>query len=98
DRIDAQPVNVVSLQPEHCAAQQKAAHLVAAVIEYVAVPVFVNALAWIGMLEQVRAVEEPESPIVRRKMGGYPVQNDGYPTLVKIVDQIHQVLRCAVSA
>src|SRR6266536_2913083 len=50
DGIDSQAVGMVLVQPEHGARHQEAAHLAAAVIEDVRLPVGMEALPRIGML------------------------------------------------
>ena len=55
--VDPEPVDVVAVEPEVGARQQEAPHLVAAVVEDRAVPVGVVALARVGVLVEVGAVE-----------------------------------------
>src|ERR1051326_9419309 len=57
DSIYAQPVDVVALEPEHRTAEKKASNLVAAIVEDIAVPIFVNAFTRDGMFVQVCPVE-----------------------------------------
>ena len=52
------------IQPEHGAAHQEAADLVAAVVEDEAVPVGVMPLPPVGMFEQVGPVEVGQSVLV----------------------------------
>ena len=55
--VYAQTVRVIGVEPEQRARGQEAAHLVAAVIEDQAVPVGMEALAGIGVLVEVAAIE-----------------------------------------
>ena len=65
-RIHSQSVNVVLVQPEHCARQQEAADFIAAVVEDVSVPVGMKPFAPVGVLVEMRAVEVRE-PVAHRK-------------------------------
>src|SRR5437764_9949592 len=56
-RIDTQSVNVITLQPEHCARHQKTANFGSAVIENESLPVGMKTLARIGVLVEVSAVK-----------------------------------------
>src|ERR1700723_1891843 len=58
DGIYAQAVGVIFVEPEHGAGQEKAAHLGASVVEDESLPVGMKSLARVGVLEQMRAVEE----------------------------------------
>ncbi len=77
---------------------QEAAHLVAAVVEDEPIPVGMKALARIGVLVEVRAVEVGEAVLVGGEVRGHPVENDADAVLVQVVDQVHEVLRRAVAA
>ncbi len=57
-----------------------------------------EALARIGVLEEVGAVEEGEAVVVHREVGGDPVEDDADPFLVQVVDEEHQILRRAEAA
>src|SRR5437762_11328781 len=75
DRIDAKAVDMVAAEPEKRVADEKAPHLVAAVVEGIAAPFAVHALARVGVLEQMGAVEVAESVLVGGKMGRHPVED-----------------------
>src|ERR1700674_4504625 len=49
------------------------------------------------MLEQVGAVEEGEAVTVGREVRWDPVENDGDVVLVQIVDEVHEILRSAIT-
>ena len=66
--IDPEPVDVVAIEPAHRTRHQERSHLVAAVVEDRRVPIGVEALAGIGVLEQVRPVELVEAVAVVRKV------------------------------
>ena len=57
DGVDAQPVGVEHLQPEQGVGAQEVLHLVAPVVEDVALPVGLVPLARVVVLVEVRAVE-----------------------------------------
>src|SRR6185295_7588982 len=96
--VYAQAVNMVDVEPEHRAAQEEAANLMPAVVENEAVPVFVDSDSRVGMFVKVGAVEVAERPFVCGKVRGHPVQNHRYSMLVQVIDQVHQVLRSAITA
>jgi hypothetical protein len=97
DRVHAQAVEVVLLQPEDRIADQEVADLVAPVVEDQAVPLRVEAQARVLVLVQVRAVEAREGMRVGREVRRHPVQEDADALLVQRVDEDHQVLRRAVA-
>ena len=68
DRIDAESVDVILVEPKDGGGQQKTADLVAAVVEDVTSPVGVKTLAVIGVLVDGRAVEACERPVVGREV------------------------------
>jgi hypothetical protein len=96
--VHAQRVDVVLLQPEERVADQKVAHLAAAVVEGEGVPVRVQALPGIGVLVEVGAVEERQAVAVAREVGRHPVEDYADPALVEGVHQIHEVVRLAEAA
>ena len=97
DGVDAQAVDVVAVEPEHGARHQERAHLVAAVVEDAALPLGVEALARVGVLEEMRAVEVAEAVLVVREVRRHPVEDDADAALVQAVDERHEVLRRAVA-
>src|SRR3546814_573685 len=58
--IHTQAVGVINIHPVEGAAEQKAAHLVAAVVENVAVPIGMEALERAGMFEKMSPVKKAE--------------------------------------
>ena len=73
--IHAQAVDVIFVQPEKRVREQKILHFVAAVVEDQRAPVGMRALARIGVLVEMRAVEE--SPGRARRAGNAPESNRG---------------------
>ena len=97
DGVHAQAVDVIFVEPEHGARHQEAAHFGAAVVEDVRLPVGMEALARVGVLVEVRAVEVGEAVRVGREVRRHPVENDADAVLVQVVDQVHEILRRAVA-
>jgi hypothetical protein len=88
-RVHAQPVDMVFLQPEQDAREEKVCHLPAAVVE--------DQLSRVRVLVEVRPIEECESVGVLREVGGDPVDEDPDPLPVATVDEGHEVVREAVA-
>ena len=55
-----------------------------------------DAFFWIGVLEQVGAVEKALAVRVRREMRRNPVEDDADTRLVQHVDKDHEILRRSV--
>ena len=89
---------MIVIQPEERAAQQEAADLMPAIIEDEAFPVGMITLLRIRMLEEMRAVEITQAMLVVGKMRRHPIENHANALLMKIIDQVHQVLGRAVPA
>ena len=89
---------MVFVQPEQRAAGQETSYLVAPVVENIAVPVRVDALPGVLMLEKMRAVKESQGVLITREMRRHPVEDNTNIVLMQIVYQIHKVLGPAVAA
>src|SRR5437870_5369220 len=50
------------------------------------------------MLVEMRSVEVSKRTFIGRKMRRYPIENHGNTTLMQIIDEVHQILRCAIPA
>ena len=92
DRIHAQAVDVVFLQPEEGVRDQESAHLVAAVVEDQGAPVAMLALAWIGVFVERRAVEEGQAVGVFGEVGGNPIDDHAEAGLVAAVHQVLEIV------
>ncbi len=88
---------MVLVEPEQSRRCEEAAHLVAPVVEDARVPLRVEALARVLVLEQVRAVEVGQPVLVGRKVRGHPVEDHADAALVQVVHEVHEVLRRAVA-
>src|SRR5512145_1168271 len=89
---------MVFFQPEQRAADQKTSHLVPAVIEDGGAPVRMEALARIGMLIEMRAIEKTQTMTIGREMGGHPIEYDADPMPMEFIDEIHEILRGSIIA
>src|SRR5579862_5921834 len=97
DGVYTQAVNVIFVEPEHGTRHEKAAYLGAAVVEDVRLPVGMESLARVGVLVEMRAVEVGEAVGVGREVRRDPVENHADAVLVKVVDEVHEILRRAVA-
>src|SRR6185437_6312476 len=98
DRIDAQAVDGIALQPEQRVRHQEIHDFGAAVIVDQRAPVEVTALQRVGVLVQRGAVEMAEAMRVVREMPGHPVEQHAEPLAVAGVDQRGKVFRRAEPA
>ena len=97
DGVHAQAIGMILVEPEHGARHQKAADFGAAVIEDERLPVGMKSLARVGVLEEMGAVEKCKAVAIGREVRGNPVENDADVVLVEIIDEIHEILRRAVT-
>ena len=93
--VDAQPVDAETFQPVQRVADQEVAHLGAAQVADQRVPVGVVALARIGVLVQVGAVEQPGAMGVGGEMRGHPVQDHTQAGGVRFFDKVREASRVA---
>ena len=89
---------MIFLQPVKRVGAQIVENFGAAVVVNLGSPVFVLALARIGVFVQMGAVKFAQAVPVLRKMGGNPVHDHRDPRLMELVDQITQVVRRAEAA
>ena len=87
DRVHAQTVDVVLVDPEKRVREQEILHFVAAVIEDERAPIGMRALARVGVLVEMRAVEKCQAVRVAREMRGRPIEDHAEPFLVAAVDE-----------
>ena len=98
DRIDAQAVDLVAIEPEQRAREQEVGDLGAPVIVDQRIPIEVPRLARIGVLVERGAVEAREAVSVVRKMARHPVEDDAKPGAMTGVDQRCEIGRAAEPA
>ena len=88
---------MIAVGPEQRIGDQKIAHFVAPIVEYLGAPIHVFAAPGIRMLVQGAAVELRQTMIVARKMRRHPVENHADSGLMAAVDEEHEVLRRTVA-
>ena len=98
DRVYAQAVHVELLDPEHRGREQQVSRRGLAIVEHARAPFLVLHLERIGILVQMRAVELDQTAAVLRKVSRNPVHDDAKAGLMRLVDQVHEILRRAVAA
>ena len=87
---------MIVVEPKQCVADEKALHLIAAVIENEAGPLRMIALPRIGVFIKMGAIEKTQTVLIVGKVRGDPVENDTDPMLMENIDEVHKVLRRAV--
>ena len=80
------------LQPVVRIRNQEALHLVTAEVEDVGTPIGMPAQLRILMLVQCGSVEALQRPRVSRKVPRHPVHHDADPCLMKLVDQVAELI------
>ena len=98
DRVDAQPVEVILVQPEERAVDQELAHLVAGVVEDLGAPLLVLADPVVGVFVERRAVEVDQAVVVLGEVRRHPVQDDADVALVEMIHEVLEVVRRAEAA
>jgi len=93
DRVDAQAVGVVALEPEERVADEKIGDLAPSVVEDARAPVRVLALPRVRVLVQMRPVEVGEPVRVPGEVGRHPVEEHADAALVQMVHEGHEVVR-----
>ena len=97
DSIHANAVKVILLKPEHCRGNQERAHLRFCIVKHAGTPVLVFHFERVGIFILIGAVKFIQTVLILREVGGHPVDNDTDTVLVALVDEIHQIFRCAVA-
>ena len=93
DRVHAQRVDMVLVQPEAGVGHQEVAHFAASEIEHVGAPIRMLATGRVRILVQRRAIESAKGERVLREMRRNPVHD--YAGLVHLLDEILEVVRAA---
>ena len=97
-RIDSNSINVILLKPKTSAVDQKVFYLMATIVEDVGFPVGMKALARIRMLVTTRSVELVQPVVVGRKVSRHPVNQHSNAAVMKMIDEVHEVMRLAKTA
>ena len=98
DRIDAQPIDAVALQPEQRVGDEEVRHLDAAVVVDQRAPVEMAALHRVGVLVERGAVEVSEPVRIVGEMPRHPVEQHAEALAVAGVDQRGEIRRRAEPA
>ena len=96
DGVDTDAVDVVLVEPEVGVRDEEALDFRLAEVEDLGAPGLVLAFAGVRVLVAGLAVELEEAVGVLREVGGDPVEDDPDAVLVALVDEVHEVGRCAV--
>ena len=91
DRIDAQSVDPVAIEPEQPAREQEIGNFGAAVVVDQRVPIEMTALPRIDMLVQCGAVELAEPMRIVGEMSRHPVEHDGKAGAMAGIDQGREI-------
>ena len=84
--------------PEHRGGEQQVARGHLAVIEHARPPFLVLHLERVGVFVQIRAVKLDQPASILGEMRRHPVHDDADAGLVRLVDQVHQILGRTVAA
>src|SRR6266436_1864013 len=93
DSIYSKTVDVILVHPKQRIADQEILDFVAAIVEDKGVPVRMFSLAGILVLVEMRSVEVTEACFIFRKMRWDPIEHYADSMLMKIVDEVHEVVR-----
>ena len=95
DRVHAQRVDMVLVQPEAGVGHQEVAHFAASEIEHIGAPIRMLATGRVRILVQRRAIESAKGERVLREMRRNPVHDYADAGLVHLLDEILEVVRAA---
>ena len=97
DRVHAQTVDVIFVEPEQRVGDQEGTHLIASEIEHAGTPFLMFALAPVGIFIGRRAVEAIQTVRILREVGGYPVHNHADAVFMQDIHKAHEFLGFAVT-
>ena len=86
DSVDPQAIDVILLEPEQGVAYKEVFDFVSCIVEDIGAPLFVLALARVGVLVKVGAIEESQSMPVFGEVSWNPVENYANTGIVESVD------------
>ena len=98
DRIHAQAVDVIFVEPEERVGDEEIAHFVAAEIENQRAPILVLALPRIGVFVEIRAVKLREGMRVLRKMRRHPIHDHADAGAMAAIDEMPELVRRSEAA
>ena len=97
DSVDAQTVDVILVEPEQSVGDEEGTDFVAAKVEYAGAPFLVLALAPVGIFIGRCAVKAVQTVCVLGEVSRNPVHNNADAVLMHDIDELHEVLRLAVT-
>src|SRR4030042_972867 len=96
--VDPQTVDMIFFEPEESAADEKGFDFVSPVIEDITLPVGMISLLGIGMFIETGAIKVDQTVFIIREVRRHPIEAHSAPVLVKVIDEVHEVLGAPVSA
>src|SRR4030042_5696113 len=96
-RIGPQSIDMVLIEPEEGTADQKFSHFRPTVVKNMALPVRLKSFFRVCMLIKESAIKIDQPMFIVWKVRGHPIENNAYSILMKPINQIHEVLRSAIS-
>ena len=97
NRVHAQTVDVIFIQPEERVGNQERTHFVATEIEYTGAPFFMLALAPIRIFISRCTVKTIQTVRVLREVGGNPVHDDADAVFMQDIHEPHEILGFTVA-
>ena len=97
-RVDAQPIDMILLEPEHRVRDEEAVHLRAAIVEIRRAPFPVLRPLLIVRLVERLPVKMPQPLLILAEMARHPVHDDRDAVRMRLIHQIHEILRLAIAA
>ena len=98
DGVDAQPVDVVLLEPEHGVRDEEALHFRPTVVEVRRAPLPVLGALLVVRFVERHAVEVAKPLLVLAEVARHPVHDDGDAVRMCRVDEVAEVIRLAIAA
>ena len=86
---------MIFIEPEQGVVEQEVGHLVAAIVVDQRAPIRMAALAGIGVLEEIGAVEPTETLRILGKVARHPVVDHADAGLMAAVDEVAELVRTA---
>src|SRR5579883_1997068 len=89
---------MVDIQPEQRIGEQKITHLIAIKIEDQRTPIRLFAQARVCMLIEMGAIKVAQPILIPGEMRWHPIHQHADAMLMTIINEVHEVLRRAVTA
>src|ERR1700750_158885 len=85
------------LKPVERVRHEKVSHFITTIVEDVRTPVRMFTFSRVEILIQGCSIKASEGPRIFRKVSRYPIHDDAYTALMKMIDQVLEVIRNAVT-